>query len=279
METSDAVISLDLSPNDCLYRIRRDAKDTTRVVYVVLKDLDIIAEESQTYGPEVIRELSKIDDWYKSWRTLVVYKDDTGIQSQADVFEPHGLSEQQIVGDYEFVGIHELRFLQELRTRVFRVEKGDIQCFLKIARFGFELNWLAQEIKTYHVLTQRHSTLAPRILGYVFEDSRDRVIGFIFEEIIGRRPCIADLQVCETALQELHDLDIIHGDINRHNVFVTDDGAKFIDFEDSCIGPVGEAEDWKTRKADEMQSLPEKLSDESGRGRPWTSDDYPEGHL
>lgn len=111
--------------------------------------------------------------------------------------------------------ILELPILESLKTRVFQVERGGRPCFLKVARFGFELSGLAQETKVYHALTRRNSTLAPRLLGYAFEETPHRVTGIVFEEIVGRPPSITDLGTCEMALQQLHDLDVIHGDVNR----------------------------------------------------------------
>lgn len=273
MAVTDTLLSLDLGLRDCLYRIRRDDKTNRRVVYVTVKDLDIIPEESRTYGPDVIRELSKLREWYDTWETLTVYKDESGIRSEPDLFRPHALQKKHILGDYEIVNIFDLQILQPLKTRVFRVQQEERRCILKIARFGFELGWLAQEIKIYHILTQHDSALAPRILGYVFEETPHRVIGFIFEEVHGYRPDVLDFGTCEIALQQLHNLDILHGDINRDNIFITDEGAKFIDFEESCVGAAENKEDWDKKKSDEMQSLMGKLSDNSGMGRPLTVGD------
>ncbi|PGG98667.1 hypothetical protein AJ80_09504 [Polytolypa hystricis UAMH7299] len=268
--TKDTLLSLDLGFNDCLYRIRRDEKNAKRVIYIVIKDLTIIPEEYRTCGPDVIRELSKLKEWYNTWNTLTVRKDGNGnIESKRDEFKPHALLEQHIVGPYNFFDILELRILQSLKTRVFRVEHQGRPCFLKIARFGFELDWLAREIKAYHTLSRHNSTLAPALLGYAFEGPH-RVIGFIFEEVTGRRPDITDLGTCKTALQQLHSLNIIHGDINRDNIFITSNGAKFIDFEESSIGPIGSVEGWDKRKAEEILGLVEKLKDNSGKGRPWS---------
>lgn len=91
--------------------------------------------------------------------------------------------------------------------RVDRIEHQDRACFLKIARFGLELPWLAREIKAYHDLSRRNSTLAPRILGYAFEESLHQVTGFIIEDVTGRRPGIEDLETCRKALQQLHDFE------------------------------------------------------------------------
>lgn len=132
MVAKDSVLSFELGLKDCLYRICRDENGTKRVVYAVRKDLDIIPEESQTYGPEVIRELSKLKEWYITWNALTIYKDETGIQCQRDTFEPHALPEPQILGDYEFSYVLELPILQVLKPRVFRVKLGGNLCFFKI---------------------------------------------------------------------------------------------------------------------------------------------------
>ncbi|KAE8348503.1 hypothetical protein BDV28DRAFT_164343 [Aspergillus coremiiformis] len=272
MAVKDSLLSLDMGLKDCLYRIRRAHG---RVVYVTVKDLDIIPEELRTHGPSVISELSKLSEWDdNTWETLTVSKDESGIRTKCDSFKPHALQEQEIPGTYERINIFDLEILQEFKNRVFRVQRGEVQYFLKIARFGFELAWLVQEIKVYDLLTQYNSALAPRIVGYVFEEMPDRVIGFIVEEIHGSRPNTLHFEACQVALQELHDLDILHGDINRDNLFITDEGVKFIDFEDSCIMNSAEnKEEWDKKKSDEMQSLMEKLADDSGRGRPLTVGD------
>ncbi|KAE8392388.1 hypothetical protein BDV23DRAFT_151126 [Aspergillus alliaceus] len=33
---------------------------------------------SRTYGPDAIRELSKLEEWYDTWDTLTVHKDEAG---------------------------------------------------------------------------------------------------------------------------------------------------------------------------------------------------------
>ncbi|PTU25018.1 hypothetical protein P175DRAFT_0498121 [Aspergillus ochraceoroseus IBT 24754] len=123
MAPKDTLLSLDLGLQDCLYRIRRDDKGNRRVIYVTVKDLDIIPEESRTYGP-------------------------------------------------------------------------------------------------------------------------------------GRNTGIIPAR---------------HGDINRDNIFITNDGVRFIDFEESCVNSAGSNEGWDRTKSEEMQSLAENLSDSSGKGRPWTT--------
>ncbi|KAF4976656.1 hypothetical protein FZEAL_6718 [Fusarium zealandicum] len=268
MSAQDIVLSIDLAPEDCLYRILR--KNPERVVYVNLEHLDLIPEESRTYGPDVIRELSKLPEWNNGWKTLTISKENTGIRSQRDIFEPHALPQAQVHDLYERFNILTLEEVQSVKSRVSHFQNQDTQYFLKIARFGFEMPSLAKEAEVYDILTREASTLAPRLLGYAYEPELEddritgRVIGLVLEAVSGRHPGISDLGTCQEALQQLHGLGIIHGDINKYNIFLTKDGAKFIDFEESGISSVDES-----KKAKEMQSLYERLLDESGTGRPW----------
>ncbi|GAT19254.1 alpha-galactosidase A [Aspergillus luchuensis] len=104
------------------------------------------------------------------------------------------------------------------------------------------------------------SDLAPRFLGHVHEHGR--VIGFILEKIEGREAGIEDLVGCQAALKRLHDIGIVHGDVNRYNFVVRGDGTvRLIDFESS----------WQDKAATaimraEMESLGEQLVEETGRG-------------
>ncbi|KAK1983066.1 hypothetical protein LZ30DRAFT_715540 [Colletotrichum cereale] len=69
-----------------------------------------------------------------------------------------------------------------------------------------------------------------------------------------------DLSLCETALGRLHELRLIHGDVNRHNFLVTKEGVKLLDFE--CLWENGSPESLEK----ELKSLRAELVDESGRG-------------
>jgi hypothetical protein len=181
-----------------------------------------------------------------------------------NTFKPHSLPPQQVLGSYPHFNVLDLTVAPSVKTRIYRVVQDGTECFMKIAHFKFEIAWLAQEVKAYHAFACHHSLLAPKLLGYVYEEPHDRVVGFLFEKISGRRPGIADLELCENALRELHKLGIIHGDLNRDNIFITNKGVKFIDFEDSCVRQAKDKDHWEQVKSEEERSLPEKLSDESG---------------
>jgi hypothetical protein len=277
MRPSDTMLSLDLGPNDCLYRIRRIFGEVSKVVYVTITNPDIIPEERRTYGPSVVAELSKLNEWNYHWTTLTVYKNCGKIWCKTDGFSPHALQKQQILGEYPRYNILDLPILHSVKDRVSRVQLGQKACFLKIARFPHELGWLAQEIKVYHTLTECGSCLAPRLLGYAFEERYERVTGFLCESVDGRVSSISDLDSCSKALRRLHELDIIHGDITKYNIYITSEGPKFIDFEDSILGSDEKSKsfDLAKLKNDEIKSLEGKLLDESGEGRPWGLEPVP----
>lgn len=87
------------------------------------------------------------------------------------------------------------------------------------------------------------------------------MIGFILEKLEDKRyASLADLGKCESALETLHDFGMLHGDVNRYNFLVGEDGVKIIDFarleEDTTEGA----------RMREMQSLRQESVDQSGRG-------------
>ncbi|KAI9163578.1 alpha-galactosidase a [Paramyrothecium foliicola] len=126
----------------------------------------------------------------------------------------------------------------------------------KIARFEWELPRIQQETRAYKLL--EGSGLAPRFLGHIHENGR--IMGFLLEKIEGRSASVQDLSICETALGKLHELGLLHGDVNRYNFLVTEEGVKLIDFE--CL--VENASPESRHK--EMESVRAELVDDSGRG-------------
>ncbi|ODA76939.1 hypothetical protein RJ55_07455 [Drechmeria coniospora] len=127
---------------------------------------------------------------------------------------------------------------------------------VKMARFEWEVPRIEQETRAYQLL--EGSGLAPRFLAHVHENGR--VIGFLLEKLEGRFASLHDLDNCKAALGKLHRLGLLHGDVNRYNFLVTDDGVKLVDFENSQEDPDPEL------MRNELKSLPAKLVDESGLG-------------
>lgn len=134
----------------------------------------------------------------------------------------------------------------------------------KIARFEWEIHRIERETRAYLALLQHGaSDVAPRFLGHVHESGR--VLGFLLEKLEGQRNAsIDDLSGCEVALGRFHGLGLLHGDANRYNFLVGQDGVRIIDFEH-----FQENASEQMRKK-EMQSLRNLLSDRSGRGGGFT---------
>lgn len=127
---------------------------------------------------------------------------------------------------------------------------------VKIARFEWELPRIEQETRAYQLL--EGSGLAPRFLGHVHENGR--IMGFILEKLEGRSASISDLSSCEGALGSLHGLGLLHGDVNRYNFLVTEEGVKLLDFENTQENASAEA------MSKELEYVRAELIDESGRG-------------
>lgn len=105
--------------------------------------------------------------------------------------------------------------------------------------------------------------LAPRFIGHVHEHGR--VIGFILEKLEGREANIKDISSCQSALQRLHDIGILHGDVNRYNFIVQAGTAPLIGFEKSkyCNGTTPSMQA-------EKDCLCDQLVEDTGRGAGFT---------
>lgn len=126
----------------------------------------------------------------------------------------------------------------------------------KIAWSEWELPRIEQETRAYQLL--EGSGLAPRFLGHVHENGR--IMGFLLEKIEGRPASFQDLGTCETALRKLHELGLIHGDVNRYNFLITKEEVKLLDFE--CLRDNASPESM----VKELENLRAELVEESGRG-------------
>lgn len=94
----------------------------------------------------------------------------------------------------------------------------------------------------------------------------------LLEYIDGRRLWKEDYRTCANALCRLHDLGLIHGDLNLDDFIVTEEGAvKLMDFENCRIGTEEET-------MMELKELGKELEENSGRGAPYAnSEEYMEG--
>jgi predicted Ser/Thr protein kinase len=99
--------------------------------------------------------------------------------------------------------------------------------------------------------------IGPRFLGHLTEEGR--VIGFLMERIpAGRHAGPQDLEACQKTLSRLHDLGILHGDINRFNFLICQSKAVLIDFDT--------AQKCNNLLLEELEDLSLRLNDPSNWG-------------
>ncbi|OOO05636.1 RIO-like kinase [Aspergillus oryzae] len=256
----EEVLSLDLEENDFLYRIRRNS----RIVYVSVLDGGILPPDYRTDGFLVLAKLQNIPKWNDKWKTLTVRNTAQGIESSPDEFPPHGLDLGQLNHPSAiFVNILDLTTVSRISYRLSRVRHGDETWVLKIARFKHEIRSLQHEVSVYSKLMESGFSFCPKFIGFVYEETKDRTIGFLMEEISGRTPGIQDLKDCTETVRLLHEHGIVHGDLNKYNFLVTEEGVKLFDFEVSAAQE--DADPGSTE--DELKGLAARLEDESGIGR------------
>lgn len=232
MGVVEELLSLDLEDHEYVYRIRRDS----RIVYISVHP-DVIASADRfdrTDGSSVLKHLRNLPDWNSQWSTLLVSKTHGGFTYQKDSFQPHRLSNLSVhlpLYANECINILDLAYTSRLSDRVSTVRRDDDIFVLKIARFEYELRSLHNEIQAYGMLKACGFTNAPRFIGYVYEETKDRIIGFLMEYLHGRQPEPEDLHLCQATMRQLHEAGIVHGDLHKPNIVVSDNRAKFIDFE------------------------------------------------
>ncbi|KAL2018345.1 hypothetical protein VTK56DRAFT_948 [Thermocarpiscus australiensis] len=216
-------------------------------------------------------------EWYDSWTTLSVNKnhDTGGVWCQKDAFPPPNIPAALTIDAYPKYDLFELQTVHVFNRRVREVQLPGtaVTCIFKTANWTHEPPFVAREVAVYdrldHVVESR---LAPKLLGYVYEVSPDRVVGFLVERVQGRPAGIEDLAATRAALKQLHRY-VLHGDVCRYNILDTDDGIRFIDFEQSVLRPEddqdGNMQELERKMEVEVGSLEASLADESPRGRPY----------
>ena len=142
-----------------------------------------------------------------------------------------------------------------------------VPAIAKIACFHDQLPRIEKETWAYRTLEDAYkqgrlqTAVFPRFLAQIVEHGRP--MGVLVEMLKGDHAGIDDLAECTAVVRQLHSAGIVHGDLNRFN-FVVDrrNGGKIVrvvDFEKAT--PFAE----EAAEA-ELQSLADKLRDESGIG-------------
>ena len=273
-QCKDVVLNIEVSATDGLYRISRPNGESNQVVYVTVEGDGVIPECERTEGSLIIKNLQKLESWRdKTWRTLKVYEDGGDLKCEHDTVLPHALMNKDLLDDLPLYNIFCLEVISRPKHRTSRVTYNGKEYYMKTAPFSYQLGFLTREIETYRFLARLCSSLTPKLAGYVYEETPRRVIGFLCEVIEGWHPNTEDIPLCKEALQRLHNLGVLHGDLNRYNILVTPTrNVQFIDLECSLIAENSNQPDYfPTKMKEEVESLHQGLSDQTDLGKPFTS--------
>ncbi|KFY73187.1 hypothetical protein V499_06713 [Pseudogymnoascus sp. VKM F-103] len=259
MDEQEELLSLDLEDDDYLYRIRRGH----RIVYVSVLHADIVPPEHRTEGSRILSHLRLLPGWDGEWRTLTARKRGGGVECTVNESEAHKLDGGAVSACAgPAYNILELERCGRIIESMARVLVGGTVCVVKIARFRHELEALQREVRVYGALRDRKFGLCLGFIGYVYEEEKSRVVGFLMEELYGRHPDIGDLGACEDTVEQLHGVGVVHGDLNKYNIIISGNEAKLIDFEVSTFLEGGHHEKAK----DELRQLAHQLLDTSEVG-------------
>lgn len=253
------IISMDFSTtgrDDCYFRILTG----TSVQYVTVQAGALDADSLMDMPLRFQEILPALPYGESHWNTAYISRNPASEKLEAALDKRElpfvrTVWHQNKVNFLDLVRTQQLTLLAQECT----IKSGDPQSttIAKMARFPWEIQYIESETSIYQLL--QSSRIGPRFLGHVHEEGR--TIGFLLEKVNGRRAGVADLQACQRALQRLHDIGVLHGDVNRHN-FIIDAGheAVLVDFEKAVANADAEL------LAKEMASLEEQLSEETGRG-------------
>ncbi|GAB7325222.1 hypothetical protein MBLNU13_g09292t2 [Cladosporium sp. NU13] len=152
------------------------------------------------------------------------------------------------------------------RSNVYEVLCRGIPAISKIAAFDWQISSLERETWAYSVLDQNQRLeldepkISPRVLGHLPECGR--VMGILLERLDGEFASADDLPNCSSTLGRLHEIGLVHGDVNRYT-FIVDDNqnrqVRMVVFEHAA------ALDEIMAKM-ELQTLVSELKEDTGRG-------------
>lgn len=152
------------------------------------------------------------------------------------------------------------------KSAVCEVQYHGRPAITKIACFDWDIERINNETWAYSVIAKHQQShpndprVAPTFLAHLTENGR--VVGLLLEKLEGSYASIKDQAECEEALRRLHDMGLIHGDVNRFNFMVdgTNGRVRMVDFEHAS-----EFDEEQARL--ELSSLSSELGEDTGRGR------------
>lgn len=261
---NDRVLSIEVSEDDALYRILRITGGAYRVMYVEIEDISVIPEDQRTENTSILRYLSTIDGWNNcNWTHLKL----SGSKAAFGSSSPNRLQPNLLLLDIPRYELFQLETVETVKSRTSRVALNGEHFYMKLAVFPHQLSFLANELRVYHALRELQPSLIPRLAAYVYEQTPDRVIGFLCEAIEGKHPTPSDEAECLSSLHQLHKAGFLHGDPNRYNIIINGSGRPvFVDLENSTN--IHDSESLQ-RNAEE-RDLVQGLKDDSRRGAPYS---------
>lgn len=171
------------------------------------------------------------------------------------------------------IDVLSLKKLTRYRAGVHQVEFEGNVAVAKIAVFDWNVRSIEREIWAYGRLEDERdehpdqSLIGPAVLGLLTESAGGRVIGFLMEKVKGRSAGVEDLERCAALVKRVHALGMIHGDLNRYNFVVDDSEGRVMLLDWEHAEPVDLAkEEERARAEEELRSLPEELTEATGRG-------------
>ncbi|KAH8179051.1 alpha-galactosidase A [Sarocladium implicatum] len=198
------------------------------------------------------------------WTVMSITRNNRGQTTFTVSTEP--LPEIQTIWHDRRVDVLSLKRTRRFRSGVHEVQYNGAPAIAKIACFEWEIPRLERETWAYSVLAQHqqsHPTeppISPNFLAHVTEGGK--VIGILLEKVDGIAACIDHLAACETLLERLHCLNLVHGDVNRYHLLVQEGlgcGVRLIDFEHAAIFD-------EEMAREELRSLPTELAEDTARG-------------
>jgi hypothetical protein len=245
-----------------IYRIQHGSK----VVYLTIM-ADVYDEDTMCRPYLLLPKLPALPQ--EDWTRMHISKDSSeqGTDAFNVVVTNDALPGVDTIWHSRCIEVLTLVPIESHRSSVYEVMYDGTPAFCKIATFDWQIPRMEREAWAYSVLDriQREepatAPLWPRVLGHVAEQGR--VIGILLERLEGRCAAIKDLPACTAALRRLHDIGLVHGDVNRFNFVVNEQNGevRMVDFEHAA------AMDEETAK-EELASLASELEGETGRGGP-----------
>jgi len=260
---TDVVLDCEGGEEACYYRVGRLSQHCYHVVYITVKDLDVLMPDIwlRMARPYVLRHLKTYPKWEDhGWRTMEARLRDGQVVVELDREPVHFVDGNDLLPDMPRYDIFRLGNQVHLSPYMaLRASTGGQSVVLKIAPYKYLLrHFVSRELFIYHAFISRRTAPMPKLLGYVYEEHPSRVIGFMIEDIRGVHPGSQHRPQCEKALRALHAQGLYHGDINNYNMIVTPSGEViFIDFENSTLAT---SEEEKQLMADALQAEVEILA-------------------